>query len=300
MSEHKKYNKIHGLGKEEVEGILEGEVQITEKIDGANASIWREDNHFQFGSRNHVVPNFRGIKEYVKKNIPIINLLNDNPHYRLFGEWLVKHTISYNELSYGKFYMFDILDDDTNEYISPQDTMNLGLKYGILMPQVFETGVFTEEEITKYVGESCLGTQGEGVVIKNPNYTNKFGIKPQYAKIVTQKFKEDNAITFGGNNKHSETYWEQKVCNEYITLNRVKKIVQKLESALDRPLELKDTPRVSSTAYHDMLEEEIWSIQKKTQSVNFKDLGRICNKKAIQIFKDLLSGDISITDSESL
>ena len=36
----KKYPKIHRLGKEETEGILDGVCYIEEKLDGANASIW--------------------------------------------------------------------------------------------------------------------------------------------------------------------------------------------------------------------------------------------------------------------
>jgi hypothetical protein len=37
-----RYEKIIALGKEETDGILNGDVWISEKIDGSNTSIWLE------------------------------------------------------------------------------------------------------------------------------------------------------------------------------------------------------------------------------------------------------------------
>jgi len=49
-----KYPKIHRLGKSETEGILDGQCYIQEKIDGANTSIWMdEDGTIHCGSRNN-------------------------------------------------------------------------------------------------------------------------------------------------------------------------------------------------------------------------------------------------------
>ena len=36
----RKYKKIYRLGKDETIGILKGTVNITEKLDGANVSVW--------------------------------------------------------------------------------------------------------------------------------------------------------------------------------------------------------------------------------------------------------------------
>lgn len=293
---HKKYNKIHRLGKEEVEGILDYPVTVQEKIDGANASIWMEDGEIKLGSRNHEVSDFRGLRKYVDNHEGIKKLLKTNPNLRLFGEFLVKHTVSYNETSYNHFYLFDIYSHGYDFWFDAESVKTVGEEYAIKTPHIFiENEVTTEEDIKKCVGQSRLGPQGEGVVIKSYDFVNKFGTYPQFAKVVTQQFKEDNAVTFGGNNKHSETYWEQYVCNEFMTLPRIKKIMQKIESAEGRPLCKRDTPRVSNTAYHDMLEEEIWTIQKKVHAVNFKTLKRICSKKAIKIFHDILDGgDLSV------
>lgn len=43
-----KYPKIHRLGKEETEGILNALCYIQEKIDGANTSIWIGEDGVEF------------------------------------------------------------------------------------------------------------------------------------------------------------------------------------------------------------------------------------------------------------
>lgn len=290
------YPKIHRLGKEETTNILDHEVIIEEKIDGANTSIWREEYDLHFASRTQEkTEGFNGFVDYVKNNTEIQELLMSNVDYRLFGEWLVRHTVAYNELSYRKFYLFDIMVGD--EFLDPAETLRLADKYGVPRPQQFFSGKTTEAEIMEFVGKSNLGDKGEGVVIKAKTFINSFG-DHVYAKIVTQNFKEENAITFGGNNKHSDTYWEMYVVNKYATLARVKKIMNKIEPTLERKFDLIHIPRITNTCYHDMITEEIWEIQEKVPLLDFKQLKRLAVKKFVQIYKDILSGDISVADEE--
>lgn len=291
-----RYEKIHRLGKEETEGILEGTCYIQEKIDGANTSIWVEDGEIKCGSRNNVLQSgFNGFVDYVKSHEGINTLLKKHPEYRLYGEWCVRHTIQYNETAYKKFYLFDIMIKDSDFYEIPQVYITAE-KYGIETPKLFDViDNPTVEQVMKYVGMSAIGEVGEGVVIKNFMFVNKFA-QICYAKVVTEKFKEDNAICFGGNNKFSDTYCEMYICNKYMTLQRIEKIIHKIEPTLDRKIDMQDIQRVMSTAFHDLITEEIWEIQKKVPSVNFKSLERVCYKKAKQIFVDILNNSISVAD----
>ena len=299
-----RYPKIKRLGDEENEGILLGKrVFIQEKIDGANASIWLNDEGVvTCGSRNQDLTNcasgFNGLLEYVKNHVGINQLLMDNPTFRLFGEWLVKHTVQYNETAYKHFYLFDIKND--GKFLSSDEVNKIAEDYGIEKPHTFACMEYPEiAKIEELVGISKLGNKGEGVVIKNADYVNAFGETP-YAKIVTQNFKEDNAIVFGGNNKFSETYHEMRIVNKYITLARVKKNIQKIETITDKKLTINDTSRVINTVYHDMLTEEIWNIQKDTVMINFKKLSGLSQKKAARIFHDILNGFESVAYSSDL
>lgn len=299
----KRYPKIHRLGKEETDGILEGTCTIQEKVDGANTSIWVDKRgDITCGSRSReLTDGFNGFVDYVREHSGIKRLLGDHPTWRLYGEWLVRHTIQYNEAAYKQFYLFDVTvvkDGEESETFFPQEEVEkIAKEYGLNYPQIFMVVENPSvDEIKEHVGKSNLGEQGEGVVIKNLGHVDKFG-NHCYAKIVTDKFMESNAITFGGNNKHSETYWEMYVVNKYMTLARIQKIMNKIQPLVDKRLDYEHIPRIANTAYHDLLTEEIWEISKKVQALNFKSLQRLCTKKAIQIYKDILNNDVSVADS---
>lgn len=301
MSEFRKYEKIHRLGKEETDGILEGLCVIQEKLDGANASIWVAEDGIHTGSRSRDLTksqdDFRGLGTYVSNHRGIKKLLSDRPKFRLYGEWLVRHTLPYPEEKYERFYLFDIHDGE--RYLDSLDVDEMANLYGIEKCEILaEIDNPTVEEIKELCGKSVLAEEGEGVVIKNPEFINQFGERVA-AKMVTQRFKEDNSLVFGGNNKHSETYWEMYIVNKYITLARVRKIMNKIQPLIDKRLDYEHIPRISNTVYHDMLTEEIWEIAKKVHTVDFKKLARLSTKKAVQIYKDILNGDISVADDKS-
>ena len=308
----KRYPKVHRLGKEETDGILEGDVHVEEKIDGANAQIWIEDGKIAIGSRNNTLCSdvmnpvegdnyFNGFLEYVAGHEGIKKLLTENTNLRLYGEWLVKHTIHYTETSFHQFYLFDISfvsTQDKETCLSKENVISTAKRFGINTPAYH--GMFTNpttEQLMVFVGKSTIGEEGEGIVLKNEGFIDKFGDNT-YAKIVTQSFTESNGITFGGNNKYSDTYHEMWVVNKFITLARVQKIMQKLQPQIEERLDLKHIPRIINTVYHDMLTEEIWAIAKKVPALDFKRLCSLSHKKAIQIYKDILLGTISVADYE--
>lgn len=293
-----KYPKIYRLGADENLGILDAEVVVQEKIDGANTSIWVDNGEIECASRNRTLvdDDFNGFVTYISNHEGIRQVLKDLPDLRLYGEWLVKHTISYKETSYKQFYLFDVMLE-SGLFMNQEMVGNLASKYNINYPTIFAEGKLTLEEIQQYVGKSDLGDKGEGVVIKNPEFVNQFG-DMAYAKIVTQDFKESNAIVFGGNNKHSETYWEMYVANKYCTLARVQKAMRKIQPEVNEKLDKPHTSRIIMTSYHDLITEEMWEIQKKVPSLNFRKLKGFCAKKFARIYHDILEDDVSIAYKE--
>ena len=137
----KPYPKVQGLHKEECDGLLYGNCIIQEKIDGANASIWMEEDGIHCGSRTRdltiINKGFNGFKEYVESHEGIKNLLTTYPHLRLYGEWLVRHTIGYNELSYKHFYLYEI-ENEEGERMPIEQVYLLANEYGIKTLQVNE------------------------------------------------------------------------------------------------------------------------------------------------------------------
>lgn len=298
MDEYKQYPKIHRLGKEETDGILDHEIIVQEKIDGANISIFQHEGRLRCGNRTRILEedeSFQGFHEAVNSNSNLSIYFSRHPNHILYGEWLVKHTLTYPEEAYRKIYLFDIYDKEKNTWLSQNEVEVEASFLGLEYPHVFASGRLSKEQIDEYVGKSAISPIGEGVVIKPNGFINKFG-DSCYAKIVTSKFKESNALVFGGNNKSSETYWEMYIVNKFCTLGRVQKIMQKLQSQNETRLDMEHTSQIAGACYHDLITEEIWEISQRVLKVNFKALQRLCYKKFIQIYHDILNNSLSIAD----
>lgn len=287
----RKYQKIHRLGKEETDGILDGICYIQEKIDGANTSIWMDDDGvMQCGSRNrHLIDDdFNGFVKYVKEHVGINALLEEHPDLTLYGEWLVQHTIKYSEALYKKFYLFDVCCG-SGQFATPEEVASIAERYGINCVPTF--GKFDNpslDHVTDLAGKSKLCIKGEGIVIKNMEFINKFG-ELVYAKVVREDLKEMNLLVSGYNDKHFDSYNEMYFVDKYMTHGRVSKVVEKIQPVINERLDMMHIPRICETAYHDMLIEEIWDVSKKIESINFKRLKNIAYKKAKMIYIDILS-----------
>ena len=300
-----KYNKIHALHKDECVGILDGKCYLQEKVDGANASIWLEDGLVHYGSRSRDLfkanDGFNGFGGWVATHPKLAAFFEKYPNYRLNGEWLVRHTVGYKELSYKKFYLFDIVveEGETKTTLDFEEMYKLAEEFEI--PAVHLYAVIENpklDDIKKFAGMSMLGDKGEGIVVKNMTFVNNFGDKT-WGKYVTQEFKEDNAVTFGGNNKHSEAYEETYYMNKFMTLARVQKVLHKLESK-EGKLSEKHIPQIMGTCFHDLVTEEGWSItnemSKSGKAFNFKTFKSLCDRKSKSIFLEILTGDISVAN----
>lgn len=320
-----KYPKIKRLGDEDTDGILMGDVIVQEKVDGANTSIWFQDGEIKCGSRTRILEQgFNGFVDWAKAHKGIAQYLQENPKHRLYGEWLVRHTIAYNETAYKQFYLFDILiepdvidvptaseetsmmkqkeseEQQARDIVRQCQWMELDQVYAVADKYVIATPALfakladpTPDDVQQYVGQTALGDKGEGIVIKNSAFINKWGDR-MCAKVVTQEFKEDNGIVFGGNNKHSETYVEMKMVNEFMTMARIQKIMHKLEPTIEGRLGVEHTGRIIQTAYHDMFEEELWGFVKKHKQIDFGHLQKLACKKAARIYHDILNNHISV------
>lgn len=303
MNTFRKYEKIYRLGKDEVLGILDVPVYVQEKIDGANLSCWWENDWVHVGSRsNDLTKNgneFNGAVHYINahKGITEFFSIPENQKCTLYGEWLVRHTIAYKETAYRKFYMYDIYDNEKEEYLDQPSVQAIAEQYSIEYVPILGTFPYADEAAIKaLVGKTHFGDRGEGVVIKPKTpYKNQFGDNV-YAKVVTESFKEDNAVVFGGNNKFSDTYWEIYVVNKYITLPRVEKIMHKLQPEVNEKLDMKHIPRIMGMVYHDMITEEGWDIAKDVPKIDYQVLKRIADKKSKQVYVDILDGNISVAD----
>ena len=294
----KKYKDIERLKDKYAPAFKVGEhITITEKIDGANASIVvNEDGTLTACSRrNELNQNntLQGFYDFVQTLDASIVSAALTSRYILFGEWLVKHTIRYPEDKMKQFYVFDVYDTETEQYMPWDFTKQIAEFIGLKTVPLFYDGPFISwEHISSFVGKTEMGGEptGEGVVIKSQDrLDNKFSGTPEYVKIVAKEFSEVHQ------SKPQKEIDPEKVAARQaaedlaatiVTARRVEKSIQKLvedgivpEDWDEKSLGViaKHLPRA---VYNDCVKEEPETV---AQIENF---GKICGSLTMKLARE--------------
>lgn len=210
-------------------------IVIQEKIDGANASFQydTELDEIKAFSRNSPLSlsnNLRGFWEWTQK----LNkeLFKQYPNLRVFGEWLVSHTIPYPQDKYYNFYCFDLYNTEIEQYLTQDEVEKFCIENNLNYIPIFYKGEFQSwEHIKSFVGKTFLGGErGEGVVVKNIDRLNDPNIRmPFYTKIVSDEFAETKAIPKMKDIAELESRAKaQELVGTIVTEARVRKLIHKL------------------------------------------------------------------------
>ena len=200
----KKYVDIERIKTCYANKFVTGEpIVIQEKIDGSNASFYYdiETNSLKACSRRLELSEentLNGFYNWVQ-SLPVDKIKEViGDRYIIFGEWMTKHSIKYPDDVMKNFYMFDVWDKKTEQYLPFEDTRSIFNRLsecGIerFVP-IFYTGAFVSwEHILSFVGKTEMGAEpeGEGIVIKRQSkLDSKSSRDPFYVKIVSEKFSE--------------------------------------------------------------------------------------------------------------
>ena len=258
----KKYQSIERHGKSGTHLTIEGNphIIIQEKLDGANASFRRVGDKTLAFSRNNqleVGKTLRGFFEWTQENI---NPDSIKDHLIYYGEWLVRHKLDYGE-NHNKFYLFDIYDNNKGEYLDFDAVKSESTRLGLLHVPVFYEGEFQSlEHIQSFVGKSVLGEIGEGIVLKNINYRDKYG-NQIFTKFVSNHFAEITNTKTHNASKNSDPL--QQFINSTLTEARVSKLIHKLvdEGELQEDYAIEDMGAIlkglGSKVFDDIIKEEL-------------------------------------------
>ena len=290
-----KYQHLERYGNTEVEGIEVGTCYVFPKIDGTNGSVWW-DGGVKAGSRNRELAldnDNAGFMNAMVADVAIFDLLYRNPDIILYGEWLVPHTLkTYNDDAWRKFYVFDVYDRNKERLLS-YDEYSAGLiaaGINVIAPiAIIKNG--TEAHFTECLSKAHYLVKdgegaGEGVVIKNYDYKNKYD-RQTWAKIVTNEFKAKHHIAMGAPVVGCEIV-EEKIVAKYVTQALVDKVVAKITNEMEG-WSSKYIPRLIHTVYYDLVTEETWNFVKefKNPKVDFKVLSHYVTAKIKELKKEL-------------
>lgn len=277
-------------------------IQITTKIDGANASIaWDETfKKLEIFSRTNLLNtsnNLRGFYDYIKVNVEPNLDLSKYPNLVIFGEWLVSHTIVYNKEAYNKWRVYDIWDKSKQNYLSQDNVKKFCLENGLEYVEELYNGPFISWEHCKsFMNKSiAYGPNQEGIVIKNQTKLDNSDVKfPKYLKIVNDSFKETMKVKPPKEIDPEVEAAKKKaieLANSIVTEARVKKILLKLvdegiipENLLpkDMGLVMKHLPK---RVYEDVLKEEIETVKAIGENAS-----KIISNTTVQIARKIVIG----------
>lgn len=286
--EFEKYQHVERYGTTEVDGIEHGTTFVFPKIDGTNSSVWLDnDGIVQCGSRNRKLSldkDNAGFCAYINTQDNIKQCVIDNPSLRLFGEWLCPHSLkTYKDDAWRHFYVFDVIKqcDNGEECYLPYDEYKPIMdKYNIdYIPPicVLENGTYDSyaDQLEKNVfliqdGAGC----GEGIVIKNYDYKNRFG-RIKWAKIITSEFREKHThgIRNLGAAQDVKQPIERNIIDKYVTLALCEKIKAKIIEEKGDWCS-KYIPMVLNMVYYDLVQEDCWNFIKENKfpQIDFKAL----------------------------
>ena len=237
---HKSYMDIKVASPATINGFEVGDhIVIQTKVDGANAAIRYdpETDSIVAQSRKNILDThntLRGFYEFTQllNKDEVKKYLTD--HSILYGEWLVKHSVSYPQEAYNKFYVYDIYNTVTGEWL-PQHIVEATAK-ALNLPYVttWYNGEFISWEHCKsFLPNSAYGeVEQEGIVIKNETKLNSLdNHEPFYVKIVNTRFKEKMERKEKKSQSPEQIAFEEEENNKtktIVTPARVEKLLNKL------------------------------------------------------------------------
>lgn len=290
-----------------------GKCYVFPKIDGTNSSVWLENNQLCAGSRNRKLTLDNDNADFlynIKDNQNILEFLKDFPKYRLFGEWLVPHTLkNYTYNSWKKFYVFDVIDetnvsDETSSeeyrklirYISYEEYSKLLKNYNIeFLPCIKKLSNTNNYDIIKCLelnGYLTTDGIGEGIVIKNYDYINDLKVsvyQKHWFKVVTQEFLEKKQNKYGSSAINKNKTIEEKIIDYYLTESFIRKEYAKIINNNSNVSKEKLIPMTLNKIFFEFINEEVWNIIKKYKypTIDFKALNCFAIKKIKEILIEL-------------
>ena len=271
--DQKEYKSIERYGKSRNELTVRGNIVVWEKIDGSNASFQRVGDKVLAFSRTSYLDGSKdkqlgGFYQWVQENIKAEDLAEG---YVYFGEWTNIHKINYGD-KLKKFFFFDLYDTGTERYLDMSHIRTEAGHLGLTLAPIFYEGMFvSEDHIQSFVGKSMLAPDGigEGVVVKNYGYFDKFG-NQKFTKIVTKSFQETNGAKVREMKARPDPL--TMFINDTVTEARIEKMLHKLvdEGKLKEDYAIEDMGDIlkalGNSVYEDVIKEEADTLAKLVKS----------------------------------
>ena len=272
-------------------------IQITEKIDGSNASCRYDaetDSLVAFSRKQKLAYNktLSGFWNYVQQldKTPF----KERPSFVVFGEWSQKNKIKYDERFKDKWIVYDIYDTDTEEWL-PQNSVkvfcqNAGLEY---IHELYYGEFVSWNHCRTFLNSPGYGDRQEGIVCKNMTKLNSDTRLPFYLKIVNEDFKESMKLRDKPDvDQIAEQETAKRIAEAIVTKNRIEKELFKMrdEGIIPEEIQANDMKTVAQNLpkriYDDCLKEE-----KELVVAAGKYFGKMCGSYSMKWAREIILGN---------
>lgn len=299
----REYQHIERFGMPEVEFIEQGLCYIFPKIDGTNASVWLgDDGEVHAGGRHRELSlekDNAGFYVCIRQHEGIRKLLEVFPNIRLFGEWLVPHSLeTYRDDCWRKFYVFDVVMEYPGEeivYLPYGGCKHLLNEFGVdYIPPLAIIDHPTKEQLISYLDKNTYLIKdghgvGEGIVIKNYNFRSPNG-EVIWAKMVRSEFKELHAKKMMSADRpmRGRDTIENRIVDKYVTSALCEKERAKLENSVGKGFK-SIIPMLLHNVYDCLLREDAhhFIVEFNNPTINFRLLRYLCDWRVKECCADL-------------
>lgn len=273
----KSFPKIWALGSRQIPDILNGEVEVTEKMDGSQ---------FGFGKTPEGELRIRSKGQWIDPEVPpalfrlavehvlsVQDLINPNSFY--YGEAITStrhNTLRYDHTPKGYITLFGAGDYEFCEVVTKHEALTaIADVLGVDVVPLVHAGEIDADDISEFLGsESYLGgPEMEGVVVKRYVPYELFGqfVPVQCGKFVSEAFKEKHKVNpdYTSGKSKMQMYFQS-----FRTESRWHKAVQHLrdnDQLIGEPKDigplLKELNQDLEAEWKEEIKEKLWQIHKK-------------------------------------
>ena len=314
-----RYQHIEHLDSSNAQGLTTGLCHVFAKLDGSNGSVFVEDGEIRCASRNMKLDDNHPMTRFVKSNQGIVSLLSDHPQLRLYGEWMVPHTVrDYTGDTWNRFFVFDVVTDTGEFHVEvdaggekvsldhsgdpylPYETYSRLLDvYGVDYIPLITTVESPSREDLEAIADTRSGYRifgdglGEGIVVKRYGYRNPFG-QETWAKVLSAKFRASKNFNLS-KRVQTDGSVEQRIAEDSVTYGLVEKEYAKI--AVQTGGEVHPA-RLLGVVWKCVFDECLWDEVKKmgNPTVDFRRL-KGCVETMVKRAKPELYGGVTDGDA---
>lgn len=291
------FPKIFTIGQPETQGLFDGPVEITEKLDGSQFVFGKRNGELKLRSKGAIIqvgapPKlFQPAHDYV---LSIADRVPDN--FCFWGETL--STPRHNILAYERVPLNNITLFGAQDLVKGTHYATFGLAgfakdLGVdVVPTLFAGNLLDWlEAISRFMEtESYLGGQRvEGLVVKNYTkgfYRGNIMFPILCGKIVSEAFKEKHKKEWVGEKTGNGRY--QVFLSQFASAPRWHKAIQRMKEAETLTQSPKDIGPLIKSIQTDVLEEEREDIKESLYKIFHDDVARASIRGFPKFYKDLL------------